>query len=174
MNLQFLQSWRGAFLIAGIVTLGITGYNAMFAPDPAARIAQARTDRLLPGGQPPQALFDRQLVAGRPFVGTNITLAQFAQLFRQQKLTVTWEALGPESFIMRARGQFALTRQQAEVAAQFVLLSGPIINSRQIGAFDGPAIGIVGIAYNQEPLTDDEIAQVLSALIAGRAFAPVR
>ena len=58
--------------------------------------------------------------------------------------------------------------------AQKQLYVRAVAEGRQIGAFDGPAIGIVGIAYNQEPLTDDEIAQVLSALIAGRAFAPVR
>lgn len=174
MNLQFLQSWRGALLIAGIVTLGMAGYKAAFGPDPATRIAQARTDRLLPGGQPPEALLNRQLVAGRPFVGTSITLAQFAQLFRQSKLTVTWEALGPESFIMRAKGQNTLTRQPVEVAAQFILLSGPVQNGRQIGVFEGPAIGITGIAYDREALTQDEIAQVLISMMTGRAFAPRR
>ena len=54
MNAQFFQSWRGALLIAAVVTVGVSGYKAIFGPDTATRIAQARMSRLLPGGQPTQ------------------------------------------------------------------------------------------------------------------------
>lgn len=50
INAQFFQSWRGALLVAAVVTVGVSGYKAIFGPDTATRIAQARMSRLLPGG----------------------------------------------------------------------------------------------------------------------------
>lgn len=66
MNAQFIQSWRGALLIAAIVTIGASGYKAVFGPDAATRIAQVRASNMLPGGQPTQEMFSRQVAAATP------------------------------------------------------------------------------------------------------------
>ncbi|WP_186415477.1 hypothetical protein [Pannonibacter sp. P2PFMT1] len=166
MNAQFIQSWRGALLIAAIVTLGMTGYKAVFGPDPATRIAQSRMARLLPGGQPTQEMLNRQIAAARPYVSAQITLGQLANYMSGLNYEITWEVFEVNAFVMRAAGHDPLTRQSEEYAIQFIALDGPVRDGRMIGTFEGPAVGIDSMAYNRQTVTDEEIVQFLLHIIS--------
>ena len=174
MNLQFLQSWRGALMIAALVTLGMTAYKAVFGPDPATRIAESRMARLLPGGQPSQDMLNRQIAAARPFVSARITLGQLATYMRSLNYEITWEAVDVNAFVMRATGEDALTRQSEEYAVQFIVLDGPVRDGRVIGTFEGTAVGIDSMAYNRQTVTDEEIVQFLLHVISELSPAPVQ
>ena len=105
MNAQFFQSWRGALLIAAVVAVGVSGYKAIFGPDTATRIAQARMSRLLPGGQPTQDMFNRQVAAVQPFVSAQITLGQLTNYLQGLNYEIAWEAVDVDTFVMRASGE---------------------------------------------------------------------
>jgi len=109
MNVQFIQSWRGALLIAAIVTIGVSGYKAVFGLDTATRIAQARMSHLLPGGQPTQEMFSRQVAAATPFVGVRMTLGQLTKYMHSLNYDIAWETVDIDVFILRASGVDALT-----------------------------------------------------------------
>lgn len=174
MNLQFLQSWRGALLIASIVTLGMTAYQAVFGPDPATRIAEGRMAGLLPGGQPNQDMLNRQIAAARPYVSIQITLGQLANYMRGLNYEITWEVVDVNAFVMRATGDDPLTRQSEEYAIQFIVLDGPVRDGRVIGTFEGPAVGIDSMAYNRETVTDEEIVQFLLHIISDLSPVPLQ
>lgn len=174
MNLQFIQSWRGALLIAAIVTLGMTGYKAVFGPDPATRIAESRMARLLPGGQPSQEMFNRQIAAARPFVSAQITLGQLANYMRGLNYEITWEVVDVNAFVMRATGDDALTRQSEEYAIQFIALDGPVRDGHMIGTFEGPAVGIDSMAYNRVTMSEEETVQFLLYVISKLSPVPLQ
>lgn len=158
MNAQFIQSWRGALLIAAVVTVGVSGYKAIFGPDTATRIAQARMSHLLPGGQPTQEMFSRQVAAATPFVGVRMTLGQLTKYMHSLNYDIAWEAVDIDVFILRASGVDALTNQPFEFAIQFIALAGPTKDGRVIGVFNGPAVGIESMAYNRETVSEQDIA----------------
>ena len=174
MNLQFLQSWRGALLIAAIVTLGMTAYKAVFGPDPATRIAESRMARLLPGGQPSQDMLNRQIAAARPYVSARITLGQLARYMARLNYEITWEVVDVNAFVMRATGDDVLTRQSEEYAIQFIVLDGPVQDGRVIGIFEGPAVGIDSMAYNRETVSDEETVQFLLHIISELSPVPLQ
>lgn len=173
MNAQFFQSWRGALLIAAVVTFGVSGYKAIFGPDTATRIAQARMSRLLPGGQPTQDMFNRQVAAARPFVSAQITLGQLTNYLQGLNYEIAWEAVDVDTFVMRASGDDALTRQNEQYAIQFVALDGPVKDGRVIGVFNGPAVGIESMAYNRATVTDEEIVQFVLTIVSDLSPAPL-
>jgi hypothetical protein len=174
MNAQFFQSWRGALLIAAVVTVGVSGYNAIFGPDTATRIAQARMSRLLPGGQPTQDMFNRQVAAARPFVSAQITLGQLTNYLQQLNYEIAWEAVDVDTFVMRASGNDALTRRNEEYAIQFVALDGPVKDGRIIGVFNGPAAGIESMAYNRVTVSDEEIVQFILTIVSDLSPVPLQ
>lgn len=161
MNAQFFQSWRGALLIAAAVTIGMSGYQAIFGPDAATRIAERRMAALLPKGQPTQDLLNRQIVATRPFTSAQMTLGQFSSYMQGLNYDITWEAVDVDIIVMRSTAENALTRQPEEYAIQFIALDGPIKDGRVIGTFEGPAVGIQSMAYNRVSVTDAEIVQFI-------------
>lgn len=168
MNVQFIQSWRRALLIAAIVTIGISGYKAVFGPDAATRIAQTR---LLPGGQPSQNLLSRQVAAASPFVSAQITLGQLIHHMQSLNYDITWELVDAETFLMRAEAENALTREQVEIAIQFVALNGPEKDGKVIGVFTGPAVGIDSMAYNRVTMSEEETVQFVLSILS--AISPV-
>ncbi|MAN47027.1 MAG: hypothetical protein CML29_06390 [Rhizobiales bacterium] len=173
MNAQFFQSWRGALLIAVVVTVGVSGYKAIFGPDTATRIAQARMSRLLPSGQPTQYMFNRQVAAARPFVSAQITLGQLTNYLQRLNCEIAWEAIDVDTFVMRASGNDALTRLNEEYAIQFVALDGPVKDGRVISVFNGPAAGIESMAYNRVTVSDEEIVQFILTIVSDLSPVPL-
>ena len=168
MNAQFFQSWRGALLIAAVISIGMSGYKAIFGPDTATRIAQTR---LLPGGQPSQNLLNRQVAAARPFVSAQMTLGQLIQHMQSFNYDIYWELVDTETFLMRAEAENALTREQVEFAIQFVALNGPEKDGKVIGVFTGPAVGIESMAYNRVTMSEEETVQFVLSILS--AISPV-
>ncbi|MBB5278507.1 hypothetical protein HNR26_004608 [Rhizobium rosettiformans] len=78
------------------------------------------------------------------------------------------------AFVMRATGDDPLTRQAEEYAIQFIALDGPVRDGRVIGTFEGPAVGIDSMAYNREPVTDEEIVQFLLHIISELSPVPLQ
>lgn len=165
MKAHLFKSWRGALLVAAIVTLGMSAYKVLFGPDAATRIAESRMARLLPGGQPTQEMMDRQIAVARPFVSAGITLRQLTDYMQALNYEVTWEVVDVDVFVMRASGEDPLTRQTEEYAIQFVALAGPVRDGRVIGVFDGSAVGIQSMAYDRIAVSDEEIVQFILQIV---------
>ena len=174
MNAQFFQSWRGALLIAAVITIGVSGYKAVFGPDAATRIAQVRASKMLPGGQPTQEMFSRQVAAATPYVSARITLRQMTQYLEGLNYEISWEPVDVGIFVMRAGGKDPLTQQNEEFSIQFIALDGPTKNGRVIGSFNGPAVGVEGMAYNRAIMSEAEIVQFLLSVVSGVSPAPLQ
>lgn len=174
MNARFIQSWRGALLIAAIVTISVSGYKAVFGPDAATRIAQVRASNMLPGGQPTQEMFSRQVAAATPYVSARITLRQMTQYLEGLNYEISWEPVDVGVFVMRAGGTDPLTQQHEEFSVQFIALEGPTKNGRVVGSFNGPAIGIEGMAYNRAIMSEAEIVQFLLSVLSGVSPVPIQ
>ena len=159
MDAQFLQSWKGALLMAAVVTIGVTGYKAAFGPDTATRIAELRQRAAFPGGQPSAEIMTRPIVGGPVVTPFSLTLREFLDAF--EDVTQTFEPVDERAFVVRLSGTDPMTRQPQEWAFHFGLVDGPQ-DVALAAVFEGPALHALGMAYNGVTLSPLELFTVLN------------
>ncbi|WP_019995011.1 hypothetical protein [Aureimonas ureilytica] len=160
MDAQFLQSWKGALLIAAVVTLGITGYKAAFGPDIATRIAEMRMRGIFPNGEPSAEIMNRPIVGGPVVTPFGLSLAEFLDAFPD--VTQTFEPVDERNFVLRLTGTDPLTRQQQEWAFHFRLVDGPQ-DVALASVFDGPAVHVLNMAFNGAIASGFDLVTLLNA-----------
>jgi hypothetical protein len=165
LDLAYLKSWRFSLTIVAALMVPITGYKLMFGKDVATRIAERRLAVAFPNGRPNDEIMKRQVAAARPFAGLQFSLRQLVGYLQSQNAELSWEPADHRAFVLRASGVDALTKEATELAFQFVLLDGPVVEGQLIGKFVGPAVGLEGMALDREPLNDIGIANMLADIV---------
>lgn len=170
MDIRFLQSWKGALLIAAFITVAVTGYKAVFGPDVATRIAETRLRNTFPNGRPSDEVMNRHIVGGSVVSPFGLRLREFVGVF--QGVTQAFEPVDARSFVLRFNRIDPVTRQPQEWAFLFRLVNGPEDIALNSG-FDGPAVYVVTMAADRVAVSQLELDMVFTnaAGLARRARA---